>query len=363
MDLVQLTKNLPELQEISRLAETAPPIVRVSILESVPFNGMDLPIHCFEVGPDNPELPVFLLTGGVHGLERIGTQVVISYMKTLFEQLRWDEAQNNLFKQARLIIVPLVNPIGMMLRTRANGRGVDLMRNAPVEAVQQSRFPLVEGHRLGPFLAWYRGPADQSADAALEREAMALENLIRSKVFPARVALSLDVHSGFGAVDRIWFPYAKSKEPFPGLVEVYRLSGLLDRTFENHVYRIEPQSLNYTTHGDLWDYFYDRHRVEVGGEKSNVYLPLALELGSWLWVKKNPRQLFSVLGAFNPLIGHRYKRILRRHINLLEFLLRATTYHQEWAVIPSKNRKEIENKATDRWFSANAMESTSKSSK
>jgi hypothetical protein len=25
----------------------------------------------------------------------------------------------------------------------------------------------------------------------------------------------------------------------------------------------------------------------------NLFLPMTLELGSWLWIKKNPRQLFS----------------------------------------------------------------------
>lgn len=356
MDFIQLSKNLPELQQIAWLVESAPASVRVRVIESVPFNGVDLPIHAFEIGPKDPELPVFLLTGGVHGLERIGTQVVTSYMKTLFEQLRWDKVQRGLFKSARLIIVPLVNPVGMMLRSRSNGRGVDLMRNAPVESAQQSRFPLVEGHRIGPFLAWYRGHSSEDGTVLLEREAAALEGLIREQVLPSQVAVSLDVHSGFGTVDRLWFPYAKSREPFPGVAELYQFSALLDRTYENHIYRVEPQSLNYTTHGDLWDYFYDIHRQQSNNERKagpqKVFLPLALELGSWLWVKKNPRQLFSMLGAFNPLIRHRYKRILRRHINLLEFMMRATAFHKEWSQISPKKRQEIERKAVDRWFSA-----------
>ena len=42
-----------------------------------------------------------------------------------------------------------------------------------------------------------------------------------------------------------------------------------------------------------------------------------MEMGSWTWVKKNPRQFFSLLGIFNPLIQHRQLRVLRRHLPLL----------------------------------------------
>ena len=347
MDLVHLSRSVPELIEIDRLAGDLPRGMRVRILDSVIHHGVELPIHCFEAGPEDPETPVFLLTGGVHGLERIGTHVVIGYMKTLFSQMAWDDAQQDLFKKARLIIVPLVNPAGMLLRTRANGRGVDLMRNAPVEAVHNSWLPFVGGHRLGPFLAWYRGGG--ADEGTMEKESSVLENLVREKLFPSRAALSLDVHSGFGTVDRLWFPYAKSREPFPSLAEVYQLSALLDRTYPNHIYKVEPQSLNYKTHGDLWDYFYDEH--SSSGPGRGTYLPLALELGSWLWVKKNPRQILSLLGAFNPVIRHRYQRILRRHLALLDFMARAAASHQTWSRIPKVERKEITEKAHDRWYS------------
>ncbi|CAH2929990.1 MAG: FIG011155: Zinc carboxypeptidase-related protein [uncultured Paraburkholderia sp.] len=49
---------------------------------------------------------------------------------------------------------------------------------------------------------------------------------------------------------------------------------------------------------------------------------MTLELGSWLWIKKNPRQLFSRQGFFNPVKAHRTARVLRRHANLLDFLAR-----------------------------------------
>jgi hypothetical protein len=53
-------------------------------------------------------------------------------------------------------------------------------------------------------------------------------------------------------------------------------------------------------------------------------------MGSWTWVKKNPRQLFSRLGIFNPILEHRQQRVLRRHLPLLEFVVRAAVSHRRW---------------------------------
>jgi hypothetical protein len=69
-----------------------------------------------------------------------------------------------------------------------------------------------------------------------------------------------------------------------------------------------------------------------------IFLPLTLEMGSWIWIKKNPRQLFSRLGIFNPLIDHRQQRVLRRHLALLDFLSRAACSHHRW--VPGKENYE-----------------------
>lgn len=61
-----------------------------------------------------------------------------------------------------------------------------------------------------------------------------------------------------------------------------------------------------------------------------IFIPLTLEMGSWTWLRKNPRQIFSSFGAFNPMMPHRYERILRRHLILLDFLVRATRNHKLW---------------------------------
>lgn len=154
----------------------------------------------------------------------------------------------------------------------------------------------------------------------MEIEAQALVDYVKKEVFPSVMATTVDFHSGFGMVDRFWYPYAKTKAEFPNIREVESLKYLLDETLPHHIYSIEPQSSSYTANGDLWDYLYDMHR-DMGAD--TLFLPWTLEMGSWNWVKKNPKQIFSALGLFNPIIGHRYDRTMRRHQALIDFLFRA----------------------------------------
>jgi len=104
------------------------------------------------------------------------------------------------------------------------------------------------------------------------------------------------------------------------------LKNIFVQSHSHHRYVIEPQSLQYLAHGDLWDHLY----LQSCGNPERVFLPLTLEMGSWLWVKKNPRQLFSRHGIFNPLIEHRQQRVLRQHQLLLDFLSRAACGHSLW---------------------------------
>ncbi len=83
--------------------------------------------------------------------------------------------------------------------------------------------------------------------------------------------------------------------------------------------------------------------------RGTVFLPLTLEMGSWLWVKKNPRQLFSRHGIFNPLIAHRQQRVLRRHQSLLDFLGRAAAGEALWRPQPQA-RASLHDEALARWY-------------
>ena len=108
---------------------------------------------------------------------------------------------------------------------------------------------------------------------------------------------------------------------------------------------MEPQSRHYLTHGDLWDHLYDESITLDRG----VFLPMTLEMGSWLWVKKNPRQLLSRHGMFNPLIEHRQRRVLRRHMAWLDFMTRAAQGASRWMPGP-ESRLDHGEQALIRWY-------------
>jgi hypothetical protein len=274
-------------------------------------------------------------------LERIGSQVVLAFLRTLSARLTWDRVLAEMLSRVRLLFVPLVNPGGVAQRTRANPRGVDLMRNAPPHPEARGTF-LVGGQGLSSRLPWYRGMPERE----LEVESRALVHVIEREVLTSQVSIAVDCHSGFGLIDRIWFPYARTRRPFPRLAEVMGLKRLLDGTLPNHVYRFEPQAQTYTIVGDLWDYLYDRS-CELAPQ--SVFVPLTLEMGSWLWVRKNPRQLASVFGGFNPTVPHRLRRTLRRHLSFFELLLLAMASPDAWLVGSQAERSLREREAYASW--------------
>jgi hypothetical protein len=334
--------ELPELDDIEHAIEAFGRHAKRERLAEVRAGGRLLPVDAIVVGAEDRALPTVALVGGVHGLERIGTQIVVAYMRTLAAFLDWDPLTARDLVHQRIAFVPLLNPSGMLLRRRSNARGVDLMRNAPDRGGEPTT-PLVGGQRLSPRLPWYRGrPAEP-----MEAEARALLGFIERELFGARASLALDVHSGFGMSDRIWFPYARTRRPFPELAEVFALHRLLDRTLPNNVYRFEPQALNYTVDGDLWDHLHDRH-AEL--PRAGRFIPLTLELGSWRWIKKNPLQLFDALGSFNPVKPHRLRRALRGHLVLFDFLRRAVSALDEWRSWSEEERRAIAARAFEHWY-------------
>ncbi len=309
--------HLPELDELQRIIALGGAHLQVT---SQALAG-HLPLYTVTMGNPSPDVPAIGFFGGVHGLERIGSQVVIAYPHALVARLPWDASVHALLDQVRLVFMPVVNPGGMLRHTRANPNGVDLMRNAPVDAREPVPF-LVGGQRISAGLPWYRG----RAGVPMEAESAALCALVEAELHGRPFSLALDCHSGFGMRDRVWFPYAHRRTPMPHLAQVHALQATFADSHPHHNYVFEPQSHQYLTHGDLWDHLYLRACAQPG----QVFLPLTLEMGSWLWVKKNPRQLFSRRGIFNPLIAHRHQRVLRQHLPLLDFLTRATAAWQRW---------------------------------
>jgi hypothetical protein len=328
--------NLPELDQLQTVIDRLGDDARVNVLARV--GGY--PIQGIVVGSQDPEAPCLILVGGVHGLERIGTKVVVAYLSTLAERLQWDALTRAALERSRIAAIPLLNPVGMRAGTRANGNGVDLMRNGPVQGNGQASW-FVGGQRVSPLLPWYMGKPGR-----LEAESEALVGFVADQIVSSAASIALDVHSGFGFQDRLWFPYAHTRRPFPNTPEVYALIELLDQTLPHHVYHVEPVSRSYTIRGDLWDFMYDQARAHGRG----LFIPMTLEMGSWTWVRKNPRQLFTLPGSFNPMKRHRLARTLRRHLLLMDFLHRAAVGHDAWGALEEQHRDRCLSSALNLWF-------------
>ncbi|RQO83060.1 M14 family zinc carboxypeptidase [Acidovorax sp. FJL06] len=320
---------LPELLALEKILEQGAPHLDVQVVRQVQVvSGERFPVYAIGVGNPGLDVPAVGFFGGVHGLERIGAEVVIAYLQNVVMRLQWDTTLHRQLEQVRLVFMPIVNPGGMWSATRANPRGVDLMRNAPVDAVD--RVPLwVGGQRVSAGLPWYRGRLGDP----MEAESQALCEVATAQLLARPFSMALDCHSGFGVKDRLWFPFAHTRKPIAHLAELHALQEIFLQAHSHHPYIIEPQSTQYLAHGDLWDHLYLQACQAV---PTHTFLPLTLEMGSWLWIKKNPRQLFSRNGIFNPLIDHRQQRVLRRHLSLLDFLARAACSHARWVPAPDQ---------------------------
>jgi len=261
--------KFPELEQLERIIEQLGDRAQTEVIERIQYQDLEFPIHCITLGSTRPDAPALAFFGGVHGLEKIGSEVILSYMETISQLLDWDQELLSRLEKSRLVFVPIVNPVGVYLGTRCNGNGVDLMRNSPVEGVGSTR--IYSGHRITPRLPWYRG--DQ---AKMEKEAQALCRIVDQHLFNSPLSIALDLHSGFGIQDRLWFPYASRQTPFAFLAETLALKELFDRCYRHHIYRIEPTSLEYTINGDLWDYLFDDFVRRF--EAEHLFLPLTLEI-------------------------------------------------------------------------------------
>ncbi|MGH8540201.1 MAG: M14 family zinc carboxypeptidase [Stenotrophobium sp.] len=341
--------EFPELDALRGLIRRGGSRLRSEVLCEVTVRDERLPVHCLELGSTSPDVPAVGFFGGVHGVERIGAQVLLAFLHSLIERLDWDDSLAHTLENLRLVFMPLVNPGGMRNRTRCNPAGVDLMRNAPVEAEKKVPF-LLGGQRFSRVLPWYRGRVNEP----MQPEAQALCRVVEQRLLPHVFSMSLDCHSGFGTTDSIWFPYAKTRRPVDCLPEIYALRTMFRSTHPYHsIYIIEPQARQYTTHGDLWDYLYDRSRDEA----SRLFIQLTLEMGSWLWVKKSPEQAFNLLGMFNPVAPHRHQRTLRRHLTFFDFLIRAATSHARWRP-QNAARQALFESATAYWYPSNRLNGT-----
>ncbi|MDB5815422.1 MAG: carboxypeptidase [Rhodocyclales bacterium] len=332
--------GLPELIDLERIIKIGAAHLDARVMCEVESFDQRFPVYAIAMGNPALDVPAVGFFGGFHGLERIGSHVVIAYLDSLVTRLQWDTMLHRQLESVRLVFMPVVNPGGMWQATRANPNGVDLMRNAPLDGVEGVPF-LIGGQRFSAKMPWYRGPLG----APMEAENLAVCQVVEEELLSRNFSIVVDCHSGFGIHDRVWFPYAHTARPVEHLAEIHALKDIFEKTHPNHRYVFEPQSRQYLAHGDLWDYLYQRACAKPG----RVLLPLTLELGSWLWIKKNPRQIFSRHGIFNPLVEHRQQRVIRRQMSWFDFLSRAACSHRAWVPTEATRDQHLQ-RALTQWY-------------
>ena len=141
-DELQVLESLIEKIDSNPIAN-----LRTHRVASVEWNNLIFPIDAIEIGSESLTDPCIGFFSGVHGVERIGAQVVLAFLESIVERLHWDESLQGLLAHTKLVFMPIINPMGIFQQSRCNGNDVDLMRNAPIDAEVKVLF-LVGVHRL-----------------------------------------------------------------------------------------------------------------------------------------------------------------------------------------------------------------------
>ncbi|TGN11059.1 M14 family zinc carboxypeptidase [Leptospira ilyithenensis] len=289
--------------------------------------GFRFPIHALEIGTEKAirQRPVGIVAG-VHGLETVGIRILLDFLEYILHK-KSDGYMEELAKgKVGLVVIPIVNPGGVAKKFRSNPAGVDLMRNSGVEA--ESAPILFGGQKWTSKLPYFRGNS-------LEPESRALYRFIHQYFYPVKNAIMpvLDLHSGFGTIDHVWWPYAGTKTPCIDTPIYERMAEFLAKGKKHTRFKFGPQSETYTTHGDLWDLFYDHYieKVLPASPKSNSrFLPLTLEVGTWSDIKDNPSKLFRKRGIFNPAKENKFETITTYRDFLRDFVLLGQSDLKDW---------------------------------
>jgi len=313
LDIIKLGGKLTRLQQFGFSRRTP--------------EGFRFPIYAIEIGTEKAiqKRPVGLVAG-VHGLETVGIRILLDFLAFILHKKSHGYLPELYKGKLGLVVIPILNPGGVAQKSRSNPGGVDLMRNSGVEA--ELAPPLFGGHRWSNKLPYFRGNG-------LEPESRALYRFVYHYFFPIENSIMpvLDLHSGFGALDHVWWPYARSKNPCLDTPIYEKMAQYLTEGKQHTRYKFGPQSETYTTHGDLWDRFYDHYTeklVSPNPKWKSRFLPVTLEVGTWSDIKENPMKIFRKRGIFNPARENKFETIVTHRDFLRDFVLLSQSELKDW---------------------------------
>jgi len=79
---------LDELSQLEALIRHAGPLLESRIVSYSATRDHLYPIYSLRLGNPSPDVPALAFVGGIHGVERIGTKVVLAFLAYLIERLR-----------------------------------------------------------------------------------------------------------------------------------------------------------------------------------------------------------------------------------------------------------------------------------
>ncbi|GAL36591.1 zinc carboxypeptidase-related protein [Vibrio maritimus] len=100
-----------ELGHIQEYAERYSEL-SLSTLTHIKHQGVEMPIQQLSFGSSHPSAPCLILTGSIHGVERIGSQIILAFIRSLLKRRQWDSQLNDTLNKIRILTVPVVNPWG-----------------------------------------------------------------------------------------------------------------------------------------------------------------------------------------------------------------------------------------------------------
>lgn len=97
---------LPELDELQRLIELGGQHMDTQVMCKIQMGSHAFEVLSITMGNPDPAAPAIGFFGGVHGLERIGAEVVLAYLGSLVHRLKWDSLLHTLLGEVRLVFMP-----------------------------------------------------------------------------------------------------------------------------------------------------------------------------------------------------------------------------------------------------------------
>jgi murein tripeptide amidase MpaA len=111
-----MTPHVPkpaELADLEQLLEEGRGLIEARVVCEVRSGTDCYPVYAIAFGSTDPSCPAVGFFGGIHGLERIGAEVVLAYLRSLIRRLRWDDVLGRKLESLRLVFMPVVNPGGL----------------------------------------------------------------------------------------------------------------------------------------------------------------------------------------------------------------------------------------------------------